>query len=295
MVSGRGTLQVTVSNHQNDRTISLFYYKPKNFSRHTKVVMVIPGSGRNASDYRDSWIENAENYNLLVVSPKYPETDYNFSQYHLGGVVKDLKLQNPKIEKANGRINKYRMADEDISFSYNNDPTQYLFHDFDKIFEEVREAFGTSQQNYDLFGHSAGGQILHRYVLFKPKSKAKRIVAANSGFYTHPNKNLRFPLGLMHSGIESQDSTETFSCELVVMLGEKDDAQETRGIMLHTPTVDKRGLGRVERGRYFYNRSQQQAKELGLTFNWKINIVKGVGHDYKKMGKAAAAFLYAQE
>ena len=42
--------------HEHD-TIKVFYNKPKNFTKDSKVLIVIPGAGRNADDYRDSWIE----------------------------------------------------------------------------------------------------------------------------------------------------------------------------------------------------------------------------------------------
>ena len=44
-----------------------------------------------------------------------------------------------------------------------------------------------------MFGHSAGAQILHRMVLFAPGSRADRIVAANSGFYTLADPDQALP------------------------------------------------------------------------------------------------------
>lgn len=54
--------------------------------------MVIPGAGRNGDDYRDTWIETSEKYGVLIISPSYPEKDYNYGDYHLGGIVKNLDL-----------------------------------------------------------------------------------------------------------------------------------------------------------------------------------------------------------
>ena len=83
-----------------------------------------------------------------------------------------------------------------------------------------------------------------------------------------------------------------FSKDLVLLLGEKDDENETRGTMLHTPLADQQGPGRLSRGQYFYRESQQIAESMGTDFNWRLKIVEGVGHDHRLMGKAAAEFLY---
>ena len=48
----------------------------------------------------------------------------------------------------------------------------------------VVEDVGSREAQYDIFGHSAGGQIVHRMAIFHPDSKARRMVAANSAFYT---------------------------------------------------------------------------------------------------------------
>ena len=45
--------------HQND-TISIFYHMPQNFTPNSQILLVIPGAGRNADDYRDSWVEASE-------------------------------------------------------------------------------------------------------------------------------------------------------------------------------------------------------------------------------------------
>ncbi len=276
------------------KRIDIFYYMPEKFNKDTSVIIIIPGAGRNANDYRDSWIQAAEKYNLLVLSPLYPANFYDFAAYHLGGVVSELKLNNPTVEKINGRISKYRMRDEDINFSFVNDKSDWIFDDFNKIFSSVESIIGEKQISYDLFGHSAGGQILHRYAIFKPNSKANRIVAANSGFYTLPNVSIKYPFGTSGTPLAKNDINKSFSKRLIVLLGESDNKNEKRGTMLHTPNSDKQGLGRFERGTYFYNESEKLAQSAKVTFNWQLKPVKGVGHDYRKMGEAAAKILYEE-
>jgi hypothetical protein len=55
---------------------------------------------------------------------------------------------------------------------------------------------------------------------------------------------------------------------------------------------DKQSLHRLERGTYFYKESKKIASELNSEFNWILEIVPNIGHDYKEMSKAAADYLY---
>ncbi len=291
---GTGVLHVDVGIGESEKVVEIFYYKPVEFNQDSNIIMVIPGAGRNADDYRDSWIDSADKYNLLVLSPRYPATNYDFAAYHLGGVVKDLELINPKVERINGRISKYRMRDEDILFSFVEEPSDYLFGDFDKIFDWAKAATNSNQEYYDLFGHSAGGQILHRYILFNPASQARHVIAANSGFYTLPGDPYHFPFGLGGTKIKGGDLVSSFSSSLIVMVGEEDNVNETRGTMLHTPIADEQGLGRLERGNYFFEKSRAHAEAIGSPFNWQFEVIPNVGHEYREMGKAAADYLYSE-
>lgn len=265
---------------KKEKTIAVHYYKPTHFATSSNMIMVIPGAGRNGDDYRDAWIEKAEQYNLLVLSPEYSEEYYpEFWSYNLAGMITDVK------------INQERTAM--IGFSVNHNHEQWIYNDFDRIFDLVKEKLHLDTDTYDMFGHSAGGQILHRLAIFKPENKANRILASNSGWYTVPTDRVEFPYGLKN-GVTSAIDTD-FSSNLILFLGEKDDANETRGDLRHTPEMDQQGLFRFERGKYFYSTSKEIATQLGKEFGWKIEVVPNVGHDYKKMSSAAADFLYKTE
>ncbi len=257
------------------KTIWVHYHQPKNFTKNSKVIFVLPGAGRNGKDYRDTWVDASEKYNLLVLSLEYPEAHYpGFWSYNLGGMISDVNIENE-------------------TYTINQNTDQWLFEDFDRIFDAVKTEADLIADRYDMFGHSAGGQILHRLAIFNPNTKADRILASNSGWYTIPTLLGSFPYGLenMHDVTSDLD----FSSKLVLFLGEKDDANETRGHLRRSSEVDKQGLHRLERGIYFYNESKRIANESNLEFNWKIEIVSNVGHDYKEMSKRASEFLYGSD
>ncbi|WP_299362132.1 hypothetical protein [Winogradskyella sp.] len=277
LTEGSGSFLVEGGEGRTEKTIRIFYHQPKNFNSNSRVLFVLHGAGRNGDDYRDAWVKASEKYNVLVLAPVYSDNAYpQFWNYNLAGMLKDV------------RINAERTAMTDFTISQN--PNDWIFNDFDRIFEVVEHTLQLKRKNYDMFGHSAGGQVLHRLAIFRPNSKADRILASNSGWYTVPDDNENFPVGLKNSNKISEQVD--FSTNLVLFLGEKDDANETRGDIRHTPELDKQGLHRLARGTYFYNTSKHIAEHLGKDFNWKIEVIPGIGHDYVEMSKAAASYLY---
>ena len=287
---GSGSFQITGGiGHEND-TITVYYHKPKNLSSKSKTLIVIPGSGRNGDSYRDSWIATSEKHSVLILSPSYAEKDYPYDAYHLGGIVKDLDLRKGVIFKKNS--NQVLLDEDVVEFKLNIDAKQWVYHDFDRIFNLAKKTLKLKARTYDMFGHSAGGQILHRFVLFHPNSKANRILASNAGSYTLPEMETAFPNGLKNTGINNKNLKKSFKKQLVIFLGELDNADERGGLLLRSKTVDKQGTHRLSRGTYFYNNGIMKAKALKFKHNWKLKVIKGVGHNQRKMAKAAAAYLY---
>lgn len=188
------------------------------------------------------------------------------------------------------KINAERTDFESYSISMN--PNEWIFNDFDRFFEVVRSKLDLSTQKYDLFGHSAGGQILHRFAIFYNSSKVDRILASNSGWYTVPDFDTRFPTGLDDAPVTSDQVKQSFSKKLVVFLGELDNENETRGHLVKNERMNKQGLHRLERGSYFFDFSKKQAHAMGADFVWQKVIVPDVGHDYRRMSLAAANYLY---
>lgn len=245
-----------------------------------------------AWEYRDNWRLHAEKYNTLILSPSYSEKDYDYAAYHLSGILTSVTFTNFTTAETSGRVNKYFVQDQDLLKGEATKAEAWIFNDFDRLFEQVANATQSTQQQYDIFGHSAGGQILSRMALFQPKSKANRIIAANAGSYTLPSVDSDFPLGLGETEFQKTSLKQVFSTKLTLLIGAQDNEFETRGTLLHTPTLDKRGLGRLSRGKYFYSASKAQARRLNAEFNWQLHIADGIGHESKKIADVAAKLLY---
>lgn len=287
---GSGVFLVSGGLGKENKNIKVYYHKPKGFTPDSKILLVIPGSGRNGDSYRDAWVSKSEKYGVFILSPMFNEEDYEFKDYHLGGIMYDLNLQNSfKIIEGTNVI---ELDETKFTYQVNPNPKEWIFEDLDRIFELTADAIDSNQREYDIFGHSAGGQISHRLTLFRPDSKANRILSANSGFYTVPSFETKLPFGIENAPINEKDLKRVFGKKLIVLVGELDNENETGGTMLRSTTVNEQGLHRLERAKYFYMESKNTAQKKGYDFNWTLKIIPDIGHNQRKMGDAAAKILY---
>ncbi|QTD57332.1 hypothetical protein [Parasphingorhabdus cellanae] len=277
---------------RENKLINVHFYKPTGFTSQSPLLIVIPGAGRNSDDYRNAWLEVACRKGILVAALGYPEETYNFAAYQMGGVVKDLMLNNPKFVRTGPNARILRLRDEDIQMRPEPDSNNWIFFDFDRVFDLLVKITGSKRSGYDIFGHSAGGQVLHRLALFHPDSKADRIVAANAGFYTLPSLPEPPPSGMMGTGIDKEQLANILSAPLTILLGEEDNSDAAGGTLLHTPVIDKQGPNRLARGRNFFRTGSNLAKAEKLKFGWKLQTVPRTGHDFVAMTNAAARLLY---
>ena len=256
-------------------TIEVFTYHAARHGPDDPIVVVLPGAGRNGDDYRDSWIKAAERYDLLVLSPAFVDAQFPGPiSYNLGGMI--AQGADPATL-------------EDIQVTA---PKTWIHADIEAIFDKAVQLSGSSATHYDLFGHSAGAQIIHRMILFAPELRVRTALAANAGWYTTAEADVAFPYGTKGISLPPGQLEKAFARRLVVFLGELDNADETRGSLRATPETNAQGLHRLARGCYFYAAAMQEQARLKLSTNWQLKIVPGVGHDYRRMADAAAEFLY---
>jgi pimeloyl-ACP methyl ester carboxylesterase len=273
--------------------IEVFYHRPRSLTASSRVLLVIPGAGRNADSYRDAWVEASEAYSVLILSPRYPEADYDFGAYHMVGTMRNIDLRSAASYREQSNI--VDLDETKLVYEAESRQERWILGDFDKIVARGRQLAKLENGSYDAFGHSAGGQILHRFALLLPNSNVDRILAANSGFYTLPTALAAMPFGLAGMGVGEQTLARSFSKKLTVLVGELDNAEETGGTLLRSASADRQGLHRRARGEYFHQAAEDRAREIGAAFNWELLIVDGVGHDHVGMADAAARILYVDQ
>lgn len=272
-----GESEFSVTSHATGRDIDVFVYRAARHGPMSPVVIVIPGENRNAEGSRRAWIEAADRYGLMVIVPRFSKADFpDSADYNIAGMLRE----DPRRDE----------RDESLPLTQQND---WLFRDIEAIFDAARLRNGVITPRYDLFGHSAGGQIVHRMVMFAPQARFNRAVAANAGWYTVPDMDAPFPYGLARLPFAAQQVDRAFDRRMTLLLGDEDDADERRGTLRKSKWAKQQGAGRIDRGRYFYDQARRMAAQHGKDLHWAMRIVRGVGHDHRAMSRAAADYLYA--
>lgn len=249
------------------KSIKVWTYKPESWNDKDKIVFVMHGGGRNADDYLKAWIELADENNLLIIAPEFENkfSKYTTNDYQEGNLFTFFGTKNPKSEWA------YTVVEN--------------------IFDHIKSVNNITNEQYDIFGHSAGGQFVHRMVMLMPESRIRTAISANSGFYSLPNENLEFPYGLKKTEIDlKSDLQKAYKKRLIILLGELDN-DPSLGTFRTTDLAMEQGAHRLERGTIFFNSNKELKNKNNWIFNWEMDTIKNVGHDYKKMSKNAIEWI----
>lgn len=239
-------------------SVPVYYVTGERPSATATILIVMHGVERNAAEYRDAWADLARDRDMIVVAPEFSDDDFPGSaEYNLGGLASGGVL--------------------DGAYGYIED----LFH-------ETRRLAGGEQTGYEMFGHSAGAQFVHRFVMFAPRAAVTVAVAANAGWYTMPDDDADFPFGLGGSDAPDFSGRRAFDRELVVLLGTDDTGTEN---LRQDAGADAQGETRLERGHAFFERASDAAARDGVELRWQLVEVPGVDHDKERMARAALPFL----
>lgn len=166
---------------------------------------------------------------------------------------------------------------------------QWNFNYVETLFEAITSSLSGSQTTYDIWGHSAGAQYVHRFVTFMPQAHVRKAVACNSGWYSVPDLAVEFPYGLGQVSEANTGMQQTaLARQLSVCIGQNDTS--TDGLNDNTGSVAQ-GQNRNERGRYYYNRAQQIAQQSGYSFRWTLREVANTAHDATGMARGTMDLL----
>ena len=250
------------------RMVRVWTYAPKEAGPSAPVVVVMHGVKRNGEDYRENWIRHSDERGFVVLVPEFSNKDWPGSRcYNSGNVL-----------GKNGR----ETGEESWAFTA-----------IDLAFDEYLRRSGNRSKNYHLFGHSAGGQFVHRLVLMRPKAKFSAAITANAGWYTMPDFDEAWPYGLKGVPVNEAQLTEAFARRLTILMGEKDNDPEHR-YLRRTPEAMKQGPHRLARGKKFYDAAVRRAEDMSVSLGWKRKTVPGVGHDNLEMVPAAVQVFFVK-
>ncbi len=267
---GAGQFDYSAYHPLKDKPVTIFYYIPtKGDVSKMKILISMHGAERSGMIQRGVWRNLAEKHGFIVIAPQFThENGYQENDYQFGGVSKTKKKFDLKPEE------------------------EWTYKIIESLFDYTKKLTGNKSKNYDMFGHSAGGQFVHRYLLMTPEARVNKAIAANPGNYTYPidtktyNLNTTeietadWPYSLHNTPFASKKRLAAyFKRDLVIAIGTADTAS--------TKTIDKsplanlvnlQGNNRYERAQNYFNFCKALAKQNELKFNWTLFEVPNAGH-----------------
>jgi pimeloyl-ACP methyl ester carboxylesterase len=250
-----------------ERPLTLECYRPENHTQETPVVIVQHGQSRNGREYCDAWIPVADQAGLLVVAITFPKESWPDALTYNNGHVRD----------ANGAVRPREQWSQAIP---------------GRVFALLREAGVTTRLAAHLWGHSAGGQFVHRLIATQPHDIFTAVGAANSGWYTLPTLELPYPDGLGGIGLTQDHVVRLLAYPLFIFAGDRDIDSAAENLPNHD-AAKAQGPHRFARAHFYLSRGQAEAAKHGVACNWRLIVVPEVGHEGMRMGAFAARYWFA--
>ena len=249
------------------RAMTLRSARPRRCTADTPIVFVHHGVNRNGDDYRDFWLPLVDEADVMVIAPEFPGEGFpGSSWYNYGNRNDEDGTEKPRDE-----------------WTYGIDAT---------VFAALRAQGLTNRTRYGMFGHSAGGQFVHRMLSLGFRDHVACAVTANAGSYALPDLDIPWPFGLAGTGLDVEDLKTWLSFRLTVMAGTADNDPESSNLP-REPLSMTQGTNRYDRAHNFIRTARSQADTLGLPCAWTIVDVAGVNHDGNRMSAAAAPIMSA--
>lgn len=254
-----------------ETNIEVFYYIPENFSASTPILFSFHGAQRNAAEYRDALITQAEEMNFIVIAPEFSQENFpNGSGYNLGNVYTNGNNPTPNT----------LLPEEEWAFSV----VEPLFHHF-------KQELDNSTPSFHMFGHSAGAQFVHRLLMFQPDLPVDKAVVSASGWFTFPDSEVDFPYGIANSPISNMSLHDFFSRRIFIQVGANDNNPNAAGLRRNA-LADSQGLNRKERSENYYQFAEGLAEEEDVLFLWSSHVIPDLGHEFVPASKHAVNLIF---
>ncbi|MFA5713922.1 MAG: hypothetical protein WC960_07110, partial [Bacteroidales bacterium] len=228
-----------------DKKVTIFYFvPPKGDIKTMPILFAMHGADRKGDVQIESWRYFAQENNFIVIAPQFAREEYKENDYQFGGITTT------------------RLGSE-------LRPSQeWTYKIIEPIFDFFKKSSGNVSETYDIWGHSAGGQFVHRFLLATPTARVRKAVASNAGNYTFPipeglkdanGKVWGWPYSIYGTPfVEREILTSYFAKPLVVHGGDMDTTTTRKDFPKDPPSMAQ-GAHRYERAQKFYAEAKSLA------------------------------------
>ena len=265
--SGRAAIPYVDVHGNPTRTLILNTYRSAGYRPDRPVVFVQHGVLRNGDEYRDFWIPAADRHGLLIVAPTFSDEQWPGLDSYNNGLV---------------------IGSDGVSVRPVSDWTYGVLG---RIWADLQAAGITSRAQCHLFGHSAGGQFVHRLLSSQSHAPFEAAIAANAGWYTLPDLGLDYPEGMRIDGLNAAHLTRLLAFPLTLLLGECDNDVDAPNLPKN-PEALRQGPHRHARGHHYALAGTAAAQRLSVPCNWITRDVAHIGHNGHAMSVVAASVWF---
>jgi hypothetical protein len=108
---------------------------------------VMHGADRKGEEYLGAWAGISDRTGIIVIAPEFSIKDF-------------------------GEVHGYNLGNVESIGGLRNEKAVWSFSVIENIFDKLRSA-GLTSTSYNMFGHSAGGQFVHRMLTFLPEARVE--------------------------------------------------------------------------------------------------------------------------
>jgi len=227
--------------------LEYFAYVPSQGQRSNRVFVSVHGISRNAEQHLQGFAAQAEAYGAVMLAPLFPQNGF------------------PYYQRLGSNVNQER---SDLAF--------------DQMLQDAAGWLDIRPDPLHIFGFSGGGQFTHRYAMFYPKRVARMVLGA-PGWYTFPDPEQQYPLGLRSSEDWPRlkfSPARFLKIATLVLVGEEDDIRDDDLNKMRRIDASQ-GLNRVERGERWVNAMRALARAFNVPSDFRFESVPNANHAYE--------------
>lgn len=268
-VRGKGVFVYSKYKPLESKPVNVNYYIPtKGDVSRMPILFAMHGSERTGKAQMTSWTNLAEQYRFILIAPEFTkENGYTENDYQFGGIFESASSKRLKPE------------------------AEWTYQLIESLFDYIRKETDNVSESYNMFGHSAGAQFVHRFLWAMPKARVYRAVAANPGSLTYPlvegirgtdGVSYGWPYSILDTPFANKERISLFfSRQLFIQTGTADT--RTDNSFPSNPPSMAQGGTRHERAHNFFESCRKQAGDLGVSLTIKLVDVKDAGHSSQQM------------
>ncbi|GAA6136250.1 hydrolase [Oceaniserpentilla sp. 4NH20-0058] len=222
-----------------------------------------------AKKYISRWVKYADKHGLLLIAPVFDTSRFG----NLGGGFGGYRNLFGKFVPADEFVNKL--------------VSRYSFQT------------SSGSKRFYLYGHSAGGQFVNRYVVTHPDKVIHAVVSA-AGRYSYPTTSSKWPYGAgnLSKNLKWKDGSKNrvfiskslrnyalAANKVSIVIGSKDIKSQPK-----RPAHS--GNTRIEIAKSWALEMNKNAKRYGVNGIVNVNVIQGIGHSSSALTPHCANVLF---